>query len=324
MERATTRARLNNLRDKAFVVALLLPPLWLVGQSARDSSWLTGLCFYIPSVVLVITFLGFGLIYAMGNQLRNSLLAIALALPPLGFIGFVENRFFRPLPPTAPDALRLVHWNTGGALHRNGVQCVLLAQHADLYVLSEIGASQSVRKFTDALGPAYQASVFGGMAVVGKGIVRPGGWIFRRNRAQVQSVVWEYAGHSATLFVVDLPSDIFMPRAPLLEAILALVARDRPDLVVGDFNAPRRSRALSALPVGYQHAYDTCGTGFSYTWPVPLPMYALDQCIHSSRVIPNRYTLLGSVQSDHCRQVFQFSLPRVERLKRLLERGEIR
>ncbi len=180
-----TRARLNTLRDKGFVVASMLPPLWLVGQSARDSSWLTGLCFYIPSVVLVITFLGFGLIYAMGNQLRNSLLAIALAL---GFIGFVENRFFRPLPPTAPDALRLVHWNTGGALHRNGVQCVLLAQHADLYVLSEIGASQSVRKFTDALGPAYQASVFGGMAVVGKGIVRPGGWIFRRNRQHAGSV----------------------------------------------------------------------------------------------------------------------------------------
>ncbi len=85
--------------------------------------------------------------------------------------------------------------------------------------------------------------------------------------------------------------------------------RYRPDLIVGDFNAPRRSRALSELPTGYGHAYDTSGSGFSYTWPVPVPMYSLDQCIHARRVTPIRYDLLQSVYSDHCCQLFNFALP---------------
>jgi vancomycin resistance protein VanJ len=311
MEGATTaKQRLASVRDRAFAVASMLLPLWLVGQIARDSSWLTGLCFYIPSAFLAMAFLGFGLIYALGKRHRKALLAVAISLPPLGFVGFVENRFFRPRPPAHPGALRLVHWNTGGALSRSGARRVLLAQHADLYVLSEIGASQSVRSFTEALGQPYQASVFGNMAVVGKGTLRPGGWIFNRNRAKVQSVVWEHAGRSATLFVVDLPSDVFVPRAPILEEIINLVERYQPDLIVGDFNAPRRSRALGELPTGYGHAYDTSGSGFGYTWPVPVPMYSLDQCIHASRVTAIRYDLVRSVHSDHCCQVFNFSVPR--------------
>ncbi len=308
----TAKQRWNSVRDKAFAVASMLPLPWLVGQIARDSSWLTGLCFYIPSAFLATVFLGFGVVYAVGNRRRKALLAIAIALPPLGVVGFVENRFFRSLPPASSDALRVVHWNIGGALSRSGARRVLLADRADLYVLSEIGASQSVRTFTEALGKPYQATVFGNMAVVGKGSIRPGGWILNRNRARVQSIVWEYAGRSATLFVVDLPSDIFAPRRPMLEAIMALVERHRPDLVVGDFNAPRRSLALSNLPTGYEHAYDTAGSGFGYTWPLPLPMYALDQCIHSPRVTPIRYDLSWSVHSDHCRQVFDFPLQRGE------------
>jgi hypothetical protein len=286
----------------------MLLPLWVVGQITRDSSWLTGLCFYIPSAFLAAVFLGFGLVYALGRQHRKAFLAVTVALPPLGFVGFVENRFTRLLPLASPDSLRLVHWNIGGALGEHGTQPVLLADQADLYVLSEIGAGQSVRAFTAALGPPYQASVFGNMAVVGKGSVRPRGWLLNRNRVRAQSVVWEYARHSVTLLVVDLPADIRIPRAPMLEEVMHLVERDRFDLVIGDFNAPRRSLALSRLPAGYRHAYDTAGAGFGYTWPVPVPMYALDQCIHSSRVTPMRYDLLWSLHSDHCRQEFDFSL----------------
>ena len=40
----------------------------------------------------------------------------------------------------------------------------------------------------------------------------------------------------------------------------------------------------------------------------PLPMYALDQCVHSDRVIPGRYRLMSSIHSDHRLQVFDFSL----------------
>jgi vancomycin resistance protein VanJ len=308
--RVAVARRLPAVREMAFAAAVILEAFWLVGQIARDDLWITGLCFYIPSAFLAATFLSFSLIYAACRRPRRAFLAAAISLPPLGFVGFVENQFFRPLPSMRPDALRVVHWNTGGALDRSETRSVLLAQHADLYVLSEIGDRQSVRLLKEALGQHYQARVFDGMAVVGKGDLRSKGWVLRGKQAKVRTVHWEHVGRSVTLFVADLPSDLDLARAPMLEQVMTRVEQFRPDIVIGDFNAPRRSRALANLPAGYRHAYNTCGKGLSYTWPIPIPMYSLDQCILAPRVTPIRYGLLRSLQSDHCLQVFDFWIPR--------------
>ena len=91
------------------------------------------------------------------------------------------------------------------------------------------------------------------------------GWLIDRKRTKVQLVTWEQAGRSVTVLVVDLPSELHIHRDPLLREVNELIDRHRPDLVVGDFNAPRRSWALSDLPAGYQHAYDTVGSGWGYT-----------------------------------------------------------
>lgn len=309
MKQGTPAERLAAIRDRVFRLAALLFPFWLVGQAARDDSWLTGLCFYIPSAFLMVAYLGFGLAYALGKRYRRSLLALVLGVLPLGFVLFVENDFFRPRPPARSDAVRLVHWNVGGKLRPSGEQRVLLAERADVYVLSEKGNDLPVQQFRDALGPSYQARVFGNLAVVAEGDVRSRGWLLNRDGAKVHSVAWEHEGWSLLLFIVDLPSNVLVARAPLLREVVALIERDRPDLVVGDFNAPRRSRALTRLPGGYRHAYDSVGRGWGYTWPVPLPMYSLDQCIFSGRIEPVRYGLVSTTRSDHRYQVFDFLLP---------------
>jgi endonuclease/exonuclease/phosphatase (EEP) superfamily protein YafD len=237
---------------------------------------------------------------------RAAALAACLALPPLVFVLLVENRLFSNPPTVAPGYLRLIHWNVAGALNRPGASDVLLAQRADLYVLSEVPNARSVEVFAEAVGPEYQSRVFGNLSVVGAGSVQAHGWLLERDGAKVQSVTWERGGDRVALFVVDLPSRIDVARDPLLREVNGSIERHRPDLVVGDFNAPRRSRALCELPAGYGHAYDAVGSGFGYTWPVPAPMYALDQCIHSARIVPARYELISSRFSDHRLQVFDF------------------
>ena len=114
-------------------------------------------------------------------------------------------------------------------------------------------------------------------------------------------------GPAIHLLVIDLPSAINIPRDPLLREGNELIDQHHPELVVGDFNAPRRSWALCELPAGYRHAYDTAGGGCGYTWPVPVPMYALDHSLHSPQVVPIRYGLFSSVHSDHRLQVFDFA-----------------
>lgn len=280
-------------------------PLWCLGQVARDATWLTGLCFYIPSAVLVVVLLGWSVVHITRRRHFPAALAACLALPPLGSVLLVENHLFGHRAPLASAQVRLVHWNVGGALgHRT--QHVLRDQRADLYVLSEV-PDYSVEEFRASLGMEYGAQVFGNLAAVGTGEIRANGWLLNRGRAKVQSVTWRRAGRETALLVVDLPSEIHVARDRLLREVNWLIERQRPDLVVGDFNAPRRSRGLCELPAGYRHAYDTAGSGFGYTWPVPVPVYALDHCLHSLRVKPARYELRSSCYSDHCLQLFDFA-----------------
>jgi hypothetical protein len=205
----------------------------------------------------------------------------------------------------------VVHWNTGGRPDRPGIVEPLAAERADLYVLTEVppdGSVEGVRAALDA-PESYRSAWFGGSAVVGRGEVRANGWLVHRGRAKVQAVSWRHAGRTVELLVVDLPSEVWVARDPLLREINRLVEQYHPDLVIGDFNAPRRSWALSRLPAGYRHAYETAGGGWGYTWPVPVPVYALDHCLHGPRVVPGRYGLAGmGGTSDHRYQVFDFSI----------------
>jgi len=300
------KAGTPRVRSAAFAGTLVLTTLWGVGQVTRDAGRLTGLCFYIPSAPLAGALVGFGGLLAARGRRRAAVLAAGLALAPLGVV-VVENRGGGPQPRAAGKTLRLVHWNVGGALDRPAVRAALVDRRADFYALSEVGAGRSVEPLRAALGPDYQARVFGNMAVVGRGAVQTRGWLLGRGRTRVQGVEWSCAGQTFSVLVVDLPSNPLIPRAPMLDAVVNLIARDRPDLVVGDFNAPRRSRALDRLPAGYRHAYDSSGSGWGYTWPVPVPVYAIDQCIHSGRIAPVRYALWSSIRSDHRGQVFDFA-----------------
>ncbi len=306
---ALARSALVRARIVISAGATVLFAFWAAGQLVRDATWATGLCFYIPSpVVAVMMLAGAGAHTAAGRR-RAALLALGLAVPPTVFVARIENQFGRA-PAGPPGTLRLVHWNTAGRPGRPGVVEYLIAERADLYALTDVPSAAHVGVLRDTLGPGYAAVTFGNLAVVGRGDIRADGWLVNRDGFEVQTATWTPPGHKPiTVFVIDLPSDVRLARDPLLRELNALIERRQPDLVVGDFNAPRRSRALANLPPGYRHAYQTVGSGWGYTWPVPVPVYALDHCLHGPRIVPGRYQLGGlGGASDHRYQVFDFSL----------------
>src|SRR5688572_5969074 len=99
------------MRAAAFVACAALVPLWLLGQLLRDATWLTGLCFYVPSPLLAAILSGWGLVHLWAKRRRSAAVALCLALPPLGVALLVENRPFASLPDAGAAELRLVHWN---------------------------------------------------------------------------------------------------------------------------------------------------------------------------------------------------------------------
>ncbi|MDQ1347436.1 MAG: vancomycin resistance protein VanJ, partial [Acidobacteriota bacterium] len=101
------------------------------------------------------------------------------------------------------------------------------------------------------------------------------------------------------VLAVNVISSPRIPRDPLLERVVEMIERRSPDVVLGDFNAPRRSRALARLPAGFRHAYDAAGSGWSATWPARLPLLAIDQTIVGPRLEVRAYSLHTTRISDH-------------------------
>jgi len=282
--------------------------VWVIGQWWRDSSWLTGLCFYLPSPLLATALLLAALVVWRWNK-RLAVGLLLLACGPLVFVANVENQWTRPPVELGTGASRrLVHWNIfNGKLGWEGILAQLQSFQADAYVLSEVTDALNLPDAAVSLGPSYSSLRLGNLAMLARGEMTE-----RQQRSEGAAkaclVDWRHGGDRFSVMIVDLPSSIWIARQPLLEWAVNLITEWQPDLVVGDFNAPRRSTALASLPGGYRHAYDLAGAGWSSTWPVPLPCWAIDQCIVSPRLQPYRYELHSTTLSDHRLQVFDFQL----------------
>ncbi len=292
------------------VVAFLLGvwALWLVGQVYRDDTWLTGLFFYIPSPMLVVLLLG-GVLYGWVAKRRVLAVSLAgLALGPVVAVCFYENHFYaRPSSALAQQPLRLVHWNVfGGRLGWHAIQDALRRRGPDLVVLSEVPRRADISTTAKLFGQGFSGTSMSNLAVFARGTLTDGEWLFHRGGIKIYGIIWGSPQGACRVLVVDLPSALDAAREPRLLRVAKWMRDWRPDIVVGDFNAPRRSRALSPLPTGYVHAYDAAGSGWSYTWPEPFPVYAIDQCIVGERITPVTYDIDSSFLSDHRLQVLDF------------------
>lgn len=290
------------------IAGMSVVPLWLVGQVFRDRVWLTALSFYIPSPVMAIWFIA-ATVLALRERKRGLASVCAfLALLPLTMTFFVENRWarFEDVEPSSGNH-RLVHWNVcRGTMGWKNVLRVLQEQHADAYVVSEVPTDYDTRTLQSDFGSEYEAVRAGSMAIIARGHLVRGRWVVKQSGLRIYSAWWERDQQTVQIFAVDVVSSIWISRHVLLAELVARMAEFQPDIVVGDLNSPRRSLSLSTLPSGYTHAYATAGRGWSYTWPVPVPVLAIDQCIISHHIQPLRYELQSTVYSDHRMQVLEF------------------
>ena len=110
-----------------FRAAVCLWAMWLIGQAARDRTWLTGLLFYIPSPAVAVLFFALALRSWRRKGLCSALLCVFLALVPTVLVIFVENRPIRSSATVEEAAsTRLVHWNVfGGGLGWKRVEAIL-------------------------------------------------------------------------------------------------------------------------------------------------------------------------------------------------------
>lgn len=290
------------------LIASVVFALWLLGQIFKERFYFTGLCFYIPSVLVAGIFAVVAARRIRKKRKLPAVLSLIIFLLPLGMLLFAENHWTRPESPDSTGrTIRLVHWNVAnGRLGWQRVQDEIVSLKPDIAVISEAPGRYGFDDLARRLG-GFTISRVTNLAVIASGELTHGA---RLSPGAGKAYLFENRAPSwnLSLLVVDLPSDPLMPRAHELQWVTAQMEALKPDFVVGDFNALRRSSALCNLPAPYAHAYDRTGFGYSATWPMPLPIYAIDQCILGKRVHPVKYRIVHALRSDHCAQVLDFKL----------------
>lgn len=298
----------------------LIFAVWIIGQIFRDLCWVTGLAFYFPSTLMLLTLIGWmvGKWWWKQPVWRWGMAAVV----PLLVIGCVENHWRQPaVPAHAGSPVRVIHWNVMGTRVRwERLMEEFLPLKPDIVVLSEVHPRTKASGVIRKLGVEYTSLRISNMIVLARGR------LFRDESLTISQGVahlvrWEFEGREWKILAADLPSSILIPRDGILRELVGLIEKHQPDLMVGDLNAPRLSRQLCRLPAGYRHAYDEAGRGWSATWPVcwpgagnyfpPLgwvrfvPLWAIDQCVLGPRVVGVNYKLIDTQVSDHRMQVLE-------------------
>jgi hypothetical protein len=298
------RAGRLDVRALLFALAWAALLAWSLGQVVGDATYAGQLAFYVPSP-LVAALLGFcALVYRLKGRRRLALAAGLAALVPLAFVLCVEQRFTAAPAAAAPGTktLRIVHWNVRRGMEWERVVPIAVGAHADLYAFSEPPSGKREREVAAARGFTPETLRVGDVSLVARGSLGKPEWL-SQDVLQAVLVPWVVDGRTWNVLLVDLPSDLRLARDPSLRRLREILDARRPDLVLGDLNAPRRSRALTPPPQGFVHAYDAAGSGWSATWPMPLPLWSIDHCLVGPRLRVVGYRLQGSSASDHRMQV---------------------
>jgi endonuclease/exonuclease/phosphatase (EEP) superfamily protein YafD len=216
---------------------------------------------------------------------------------------------------TRPGHYRGLLWNVAnGTRGWGGVTADVRQRDPDVAAFVEIGGASALTR-----GWALAAALPGrevhwwnsavGIAVRGKIVDTEYHSLGRGSHAGVARV--ELDGRPLTVVVVHPRSTPTEPRGHVFEALEQVLEplRGGPLLVMGDFNTPSDSVFFDPMRQSLRSAFETAGTGYAATWPMPLPVLVLDQVWASDSVDVRSCALAGSPASDHRMVTFSFDLP---------------
>ena len=286
------------------IAGLLLALAWLIGQTVRDRHPAL-LWFYFIPALLPALFLPAWLAWNRDLSAPTRLAVALVAALAWARILLLDVAWHSP-PPAQPGEIRLVHWNIArgaGGLARAGR--TLARDDADLYVLSEFPRPVDAVAWSRATLDRPFAYADQSMALISRfpfdltgTMPLEGGrcWTARVHAPRGLLDVW----------LVDLQSHPLLDRhRPCAQLAARVAARPGtvPLLIVGDFNTPRDASSLDPLRARLRLAADAAGRGWPYSWPLPLPVYALDHAWATPDLDLLAHRYAAAPASDHLRQI---------------------
>ncbi len=288
------------------VAGPLAAAAWWVGALARDRNWATTFCYYFPPVVMA----GVGAAWLILTRGRTRSAArgfmVLTTVAAVAKVGVLDCSWHPPPePPAEARPFRFVHWNVArGAFRVDQVWRTLIDARPDVCLLSEAPFTPDLHDRLRSVVREGVVLVAWDMALVSRYPAEPTDR-FSGSGIRAWSIRIRAPGGPFDLLAVDFSSSPFRDRRPPMFLLMQwLEARDGrvPLVIAGDFNIPRDSLRFDALRRQFRHAYETSGRGWPYSWPVPLPLYAIDHVWLSAGIQAATYRMATAPCSDHRRQ----------------------
>jgi hypothetical protein len=231
-----------------------------------------------------------------------------------GYFSIIEHRFLAQREPvTDATALRIAHWNLA---HPNDRQSPLYVQglnriDGDVIVLTsanDVPRSDDVRA---RFGDGWTIRGLGVFQIITRLPIRSvehvhlGGELDRVFISVVVLDASQSIGGELVVYLVDLPSELWRPRAMIASEVTMLLQGAEsppPDIVVGDFNMTRGSASIARMFPGTRHAFDEAGTGYGATFPRGRPFLHIDHILLGPRVAALAYDLIDPGAGHHVAQ----------------------
>ena len=298
------------------ICAWLAAPLLLAGLAVRltvrDEVDVFAMLFYATPWAVLMVLAAVCTIYWWGLR---PVKWVALAMTAGCFAMWVVKGFgFNGGAPTASrKTFRVAYWNVARPEQRLEA---ILAQSgmlaADFLIVGEHRPAQ--------MTPARWQEYFSGRFVLPLArellMVAPepmkridGGSLGGAGGCQVCRVMIQ--GREVFLLLVDFTATLRKSRRPAFDRLFQIVDAyaEKPLLVIGDFNTPSDSAHFDRLRTRLQGAFETAGTGYAATWPMPVPVLQLDHIWTNKHLRVVRCEHETSLYSDHRAVVADVAFP---------------
>lgn len=277
-----------------------------IDLALRDRWVGTAVVFYATPPSL----LGFlaALLAGVGKWRRQHRLAVYLtALLGLGLLvqWWIQNFQGSRTNEVPTNSIRVLFWNVGRGQFASWEQIAKRLERFDADVIALAEATDELVQTGDFWRnrlPEFQPlPLDGGLLVLAKGKIRRHGAAMLAGAGRFRRVSVEVHDASFDLILADIISSPLRSREPPLRKLFEVMSaqRERPTIVVGDFNTPPNSLWLDAWRSDWVHAWMVVGEGYQATWPHPLPVLTLDQIWGNRGIQFHRCACGWSSCSDH-------------------------
>lgn len=240
-----------------------------------------------PLPILAVFAVVLGIICWCGKQIRKAKVYFVLAVGCLMAWSYESfSLHARPFAFTESN-VRLFFWNAARHRRPNDIANYIQGFDADVIGIVEAGMKRKMLKNWKTLFSDYHVEALAGdMALMAKGKIlsKASGSLDKRGHYNLLQV--DLNRCRIHVLLVDIDGDPFKARSPAFAPLTSLIRvySQTNFIVMGDFNTPIGSVLFDSFRQNLANAFEHGGAGPAETWPVPLPVLAIDHIWVSKRI----------------------------------------